>query len=32
VETVRLKERAKERPSAFDSSKGALVVFKRVKP
>jgi uncharacterized protein (TIGR03067 family) len=29
VETARLKERAKERPKTFDSSRGLLLVFKR---
>jgi len=29
VETARLKEREKERPKAFDSKQGVLVIFKR---
>jgi uncharacterized protein (TIGR03067 family) len=29
VETARLKERAKERPKAFDSKQGLLLIFKR---
>jgi hypothetical protein len=29
VETARLKERVKERPKAFDSKQGVLLVFKR---
>jgi uncharacterized protein (TIGR03067 family) len=29
VETARLKEREKDRPKAFDSKQGALLVFKR---
>jgi RNA polymerase sigma factor (sigma-70 family) len=32
VETAKLKEREKERPKAFDSKQGVLLVFKRVSP
>jgi len=31
VETARLKEREKERPKAFNSKQGILLVFKREK-